>query len=47
MNNKKPIDSKLKSVEEHSNNSREAKNGYFDRGNGSKIAAEMGTRNKK
>lgn len=47
MNNNKSMDSKLKSVEEHSNDSREAKNGYFNRGNGSKIAAEAGTRNKK
>ncbi|MDV3428012.1 MAG: hypothetical protein LIR50_13520 [Bacillota bacterium] len=46
MGAKKDIEVKNDAAEKASNDSKNAKNGYMQRGNASKYAAEQGTRNK-
>lgn len=43
---KKNINSKNQSSEANSSNSKNSKSGYMNTGNGSKTAAEQGTRNR-
>jgi len=46
MSTKKNIETKNDAAEKASNDSKNAKNGYMQRGNSSKYAADQGTRNK-
>lgn len=46
-NKNKNIDEKMNSMAKNSDESRDAKNGYMERGNAGKISAEQGTKHKK